>query len=257
MWTIGYDTGSGRLFHEIFRGRAQTDGFLEDYALLGRGLMALHTATREPVWRQRAALLADAMLREFRRPDGSLATTHDQTGLLVSADDTDDQSYPSGTSAALDLLLQLSAGNQRGQYGKAAQTLLAAMRASLHEAPQQWPSMVAALSRSGTIVATAAAAPVPAAAGDRRGRSSQTASDELPGTADKLAVAARMTRGKEFDNVTVTLTVKPGWHINANPASFAYLIPTGIVFDGVKPQRFFWVGGGLLALIGGGEQCGL
>ena len=36
--------------------------------------------------------------------------------------------------------------------------------------------------------------------------------------------------------MTVTLTVKPSWHINANPASFAYLIPTSVTFDGIKPQ---------------------
>ena len=231
MWSSAYASGSGRLFHQIFRGRAQTDGFLEDYALLGRGLMALHTVTREPVWRQRAALLADAIRRDFLRPDGSLATTRDQADLLVSADDIDDQSYPSGTSAALDLLLQLSAGNQRSHHGRAAQTVLAAMSASLHQAPQAWPSMLAALSRSGTATATA-----PTTARGIRERSDQTAGDDLPGTAEKLTIAARIGKGKERDEVTVALAIKPGWHINANPASFGYLIPTSIVFDGVKPR---------------------
>jgi len=111
------------------------------------------------------------------------------------------------------------------------ETVLAAMGASLHEAPQAWPSMLAALSRSGTATATA-----PTSASTKGERGGQAAGDDLPGTAEKLTIAASISKGKEFDEVTVALTVKPGWHINANPASFAYLIPTGIVFDGVKLQ---------------------
>ena len=83
-----------------------------------------------------------------------------------------------------------------------------------------------------TPSATLATAPVNA----KPKQNEPSASDALPGTAEKLSIASRIKRGKAFDEVTVTLTVKPGWHINANPASFAYLIPTSVIFDGIKPQ---------------------
>ena len=39
------------------------------------------------------------------------------------------------------------------------------------------------------------------------------------------------------DKVTVTLRVDHGFHINANPASQPYLIPTTVTFAGVTPLR--------------------
>ena len=93
--------------------------------------------------------------------------------------------------------------------------------------------MLAILTQSPAgVAATPTTAPVNA----KPRQSEPTASDDLPGTAEKLSITSRINRGKAFDEVTVTLTVKPGWHINANPASFAYLIPTSVVFDGIKPQ---------------------
>ena len=234
VWSLAYDPASGRLYHESLDGRAQIDGFLEDYALLGRALMALHNVTREPIWRQRAALLADVIVRDFLRPDGALTAVRDQSDLLVSADDTSDQSYPSGTSAALDLLLQLAAGNRQSQYARAAQNLIKAMSATLYQSPLQWPSFLATLALTpvgkvatpGPSVASAKAAP--ATKGVARGL--------LPGSADKVTIVARVNRGKNRDEVVADLTIKPGWHINANPASFEFLIPTSISFDGVTPQ---------------------
>ncbi len=234
VWALANDPASGRLYHEALHGRAHIDGFLEDYALLGRALMALHNATREPIWRQRAALLADVILRDFLRPDGALTAVRDQSDLLVSADDTSDQSYPSGTSAALDLLLQLAAGNRQNRYAKAAQTLVKAMSATLYQSPLQWPSLLAALVHSpgGKVAITtptvASAKATPVARG--------ALPDALPGSADKVSIAARVNRGKQFDEVIMTLTIKPGWHINANPATFEFLIPTSVSFDGLTPQ---------------------
>ena len=39
------------------------------------------------------------------------------------------------------------------------------------------------------------------------------------------------------DEVTIKLRVDRGFHINANPASQPYLIPTTVTFDGVSPLR--------------------
>jgi uncharacterized protein len=49
-----------------------------------------------------------------------------------------------------------------------------------------------------------------------------------------IAAVARMA---DEDRTIVTLQVDPGYHINANPASEPYLIPTTLVFKGSAPAR--------------------
>ncbi len=41
--------------------------------------------------------------------------------------------------------------------------------------------------------------------------------------------------GTNEDRVVVTVSVEKGYHINANPASFDYLIPTTVRFENLKP----------------------
>ena len=71
MWALAFDARTRTLRHQIFRGRAAGAAYLDDYAMLGLGLLSLAEATGEQIWRERALLLADALLRQFRRPDGS------------------------------------------------------------------------------------------------------------------------------------------------------------------------------------------
>jgi uncharacterized protein YyaL (SSP411 family) len=65
LWALAYDPKTGALQHEIFRGHAQTDGYLQDYAMLGDGFIALFDTTKEEVWRDRAAALANSVLDRF------------------------------------------------------------------------------------------------------------------------------------------------------------------------------------------------
>lgn len=60
LWALAYDPKTGALRHEIFRGHVQTDGYLQDYAMLGDGFMRLFETTKKVVWRDRAAALATA-----------------------------------------------------------------------------------------------------------------------------------------------------------------------------------------------------
>lgn len=53
------------------------------------------------------------------------------------------------------------------------------------------------------------------------------------GTADHVHATAR----RVGDTILVTLRIDPGYHINANPASNEYLIPTSIAFEGAAPER--------------------
>ncbi len=44
-------------------------------------------------------------------------------------------------------------------------------------------------------------------------------------------------RAKDHDEITVTVTVDKGYHVNANPATFDYLVPTVLSVDGVADLR--------------------
>lgn len=56
------------------------------------------------------------------------------------------------------------------------------------------------------------------------------------GTAEHVRVTA-VRRLARSDTLLITLRVDPGYHINANPASSDYLIPTSVVFDGFVPEQ--------------------
>jgi len=63
--------------------------------------------------------------------------------------------------------------------------------------------------------------------------------NEAPGssrTEDHVHVTAR----RAGDDLLITLRIDPGYHINANPASDDYLIPTGVAFAGFAPERIIY-----------------
>lgn len=73
--------------------------------------MLLASVTGDKIWRERAAVLAGAILDRFVREDGSFSMTPDRGELLIPVTDEGDSDVPSGTSAAIDLLLQLAAAS--------------------------------------------------------------------------------------------------------------------------------------------------
>jgi uncharacterized protein len=55
-------------------------------------------------------------------------------------------------------------------------------------------------------------------------------------SADHVRIAS-LQRDGDKDQVTVTVTIDPGFHINANPASFDYLISTKLDITNQPPLR--------------------
>jgi hypothetical protein len=56
---------------------------------------------------------------------------------------------------------------------------------------------------------------------------------KLDSSTDHVHVSAR----RAGDSILIVLRVDPGYHVNANPASNEYLIPTRIAFEGIAPER--------------------
>jgi hypothetical protein len=64
-----------------------------------------------------------------------------------------------------------------------------------------------------------------------------SATSHVAGSAEHVHVVAAVRDSADADELVVTLRIDPGFHINANPASFENLIPTSLMFTGVKPLR--------------------
>jgi len=228
LWKDAYDPRTGELRHEIFRDRAQIHGYLDDYALLGIAFLSLADATRETVWRDRAARLAAALLSRFFR-EGTLATTIAAADLVILPQDDGDNTMPSGTSATVELLARLQAATGKPDYAEVVYRIVSGLASTVRDHPQVWASTVVALNRY----------PVPesAEAQQRTARPSASGQPSGPNTADHVRVRGAAHGALDHDDITVTLVVDKDYHVNANPASFDYLIPTRLSIDGLTDTR--------------------
>jgi len=223
IWKLAWNAQDAQLNHAIFRGRAQGSGFLEDYALLGGSFLSLYEATGEKVWLQRARTLADAMLRRFDADrKGVLPLTAARGTPIVAPLEEGDGAYPSGTSAAAGLLMRLGRATGRAQYTEAATRI----GARVERRPEQWPALVAAVG-VGNLGSTAAPVSADAASAAANPASSETARHV------RVSALSRTSGGRP--EIVVTLDIERGYHVNANPATFDFLIPTRVTFADLRP----------------------
>ncbi len=230
LWDAAWDERSGLLHHELIDGRARGDGTLDDHALLAEGLLALSHVTGDPLWHARTAQLADAMLHRFAQPDGSLlaSAAHD---LILPPRDTADDAQPSGTAAAIAVLLRLDAPGDATAAFRAASWIGGAVAAR----PDAWPAAILAMVQGAALLrqadsrrqdaprTTALASPgaIPGAA------------FAMPDTALHVHADATLREYNGARELAVTLRVDPGYHVNANPASSSDLVATTLHVAGL------------------------
>ena len=99
-----------RLFRTYNAGRAHLNAYLEDYAAVALGFVALYEATFELRWLEAAAALAQTILVEFRDADGAgfFQVSADHEKLVVRRKDFIDSAIPSGNSLTAELFLRLA-----------------------------------------------------------------------------------------------------------------------------------------------------
>ncbi|MGB9889329.1 MAG: thioredoxin domain-containing protein, partial [Anaerolineae bacterium] len=118
----------GRLWHVWTGGQARVEGFLDDYAHLADGLLALYEATFDPRWYRAAAELMDAARAHFAAPVGFYDTADDHESLVVRPRSLQDNAVPSGNAMAAFVLLRLAALSGKPDLAEEA-------RRSLEEVP--------------------------------------------------------------------------------------------------------------------------
>ncbi len=126
----------GRLLRSYKDGRAQLNGYLEDYACLIDGLIQLYQTTFEARWLQEALSLTETVLGNFRAADGGFYdTSDDHEQLITRPRNLQDNAVPSGNSTLAKVLLQLAAYTGEARYSAAAEAILAPLAGALREYP--------------------------------------------------------------------------------------------------------------------------
>jgi hypothetical protein len=223
----------GTLHRSYVAGQTRERGVLDDYALLADGLLALHEATGDARWRTAAGGLAEAMLARFQDPTGGgFFLTPSGSDLLVRPKPFEDHEVPSGNAAALRALQRLAAATGEDRYARAAAGTVAAAAGLLRQAPHAVPTTVAALVDAPE--APRAIAALPAAGAAVRTSAQQTGDPpelRLPRSEDHVR-AKLVRRAGDPSRLLVQLAIDEGWHLNRNPASLPFLVPTTVEVRG-------------------------
>lgn len=132
-------------------GRASGQGFLEDYACLADGFLALYQATADERWFHLAQALADRMLAGFAREEGGFFDTsgkHER--LMVRPRSLQDSPLPSGNALAATVLLKMAAYTGEDVYDRAASKTLEGTPGAATRAPAVFGQWLCALHLSQT-----------------------------------------------------------------------------------------------------------
>jgi uncharacterized protein YyaL (SSP411 family) len=127
----------GRLFRSWKDGRAKLNAYLEDYAALVRGLIALYEATFTLRWLGEASRLTQVIFAQFHDEVGGgfFQTGVDHEQLVARRKDFIDNAIPSGNAMAAESLLRLAVLLDDGRYRQEVGRILIAMKEAMARQP--------------------------------------------------------------------------------------------------------------------------
>jgi len=221
------DPPGGIALHRTFReGKARIDAFLEDYAFMIRGLVALYRATGDESVREAAVGLAGtARARFWDESVGSyFDTLADQSDLFVRVKTTYDGATPSGNGTMLVNLLDLHEITGDEKYLDDAVACARALSPDLKERPTACVVSMRGLHRLAQNHADRLDRdPALAAAGVGGAAAGADAVITIATSVDEIRLAPGAT--ETFD---IVLKLAGGFHVNAHEPGIDYLIPLGI-----------------------------
>ena len=140
-------TKDGRLLRTYKSGQSKLNGYLEDYAYVIEGLLALYEATFELRFFNHARELADTMIAQFwdEADGGFYFTSTDHEELLTRTKDYFDNATPSGNSVAALALLKLFHLTQQQEYQRTALAVLRTVRQAVAKYPSGFGYALCAL----------------------------------------------------------------------------------------------------------------
>ena len=222
-------------------GISRQEAYLDDYAFLVRGLTALYRATGEARWLQAARELSAEMVARFWDQEvGGFFFTEASNALIVRSKFAQDSAMPSGNAVAAHALLDLAELTARA-HGSAEASMLSSAETSAEAYRSQAAQILSAF--GGAMWAQPTASVHLTAAVERHLQTSLSAAASEDSQADSLVsmrveLPAQQLVAEETFAVAVHLDIRPGWHINANPPSGDFLIPTSLTLNADWPLDF-------------------
>ncbi len=130
-------TEDGHLLRNFAGGKAKLNAFLDDYAFLTDGLIALHRATGDRKWLTTAETITDRQIELFwdDTHGGFYFTSDDHESLLARLKDPHDGVRPSGLSVSADNLVYLARELDRQDYFDRAEATIQSSADLLRERP--------------------------------------------------------------------------------------------------------------------------
>ncbi len=137
----------GRVLRTYKDGRGRLNGYLEDYAFLAGGLLALYEASFETRWFVEGRRLMDEAITLFadQQNGGFFDTGSDHEALVSRPKDIMDNATPAGNSVAAEVLLRLAAFTGEEKYRQRAGDYLRSLADIMVQHPQAFGHALGAL----------------------------------------------------------------------------------------------------------------
>lgn len=246
----------GHLYRSYRAGQPRLNAYLDDYAFLAQGLLALHEATGKQKWFDQARQLTDLQIELFwdAKEHGFFFTSHDHEQLIARTKNAYDGAVPSGNSISTRNLIKLYKLTNQEKYRQHADQTLQLFGRIIKRYPGRCSQLVQAVGEyleSSPNTQNQSAIRIPM--GDfvsiqethqEEDQHSEQLAAVNPGVELLLAAGLGQTAKKKelvsakpylsvdklqsgkTCKVAVVLTIEDGWHINTNPSKPDFLVPT-------------------------------
>lgn len=138
---------NGRLLRTHKAGESKLNAYLEDYAYLADGLLALYEATFDLRWFEEAHSLIETMIEQFwdEEEGGFFFTSSDHEKLITRTKDWYDNATPGGNSVAAHVLLRLALLTGEDGHRSKAERILNLLKPAMMRSPNAFGHLLCAL----------------------------------------------------------------------------------------------------------------
>jgi uncharacterized protein len=235
---------NGELLRIYRMGHASIPGYLEDYAYLANGLLALHEATGSDQWLDAARTLCDQQIRLFwdEESKGFYFTSPVHQALIARTRNALDGALPSSNAVSVRNLVRLANVTRDEHYRKLARQTLDAFAPELGKAPLSTSYLALALeeylegpeSRSGELptdpVAVVQEEPIKQTAAQATASRDGIRNRDAVVSAKAYLSVDKLPAGSTC-RIVVFVKIKEGWHIHSNAVSEEWQVPTELVIQ--------------------------
>jgi len=212
----------GTLYRIYADDKTYQRAFLEDYAWLAKGMVSLYRATWDKSWLDRTQELIKQTDRYFLdEKNGGYFFTDGKENLLTRIKQGDDTGVqPSANAVLAHVFIDLYDVTGEKNWLDKADMIFSAFAEKITANPLGFGHMVHALMRKDQLISEEVTIQNPLA--PEQNLSALESRDKVTAQAEIIAEDSTPTQ----KTIIVTLEVEEDWHINAHPATLAFLIPT-------------------------------